>query len=339
MVAAADTVADLEGQAGSYRVLVPWRTTENTHRAWDGVSFGGLEVARVFELTVQRNDDDNVHLEEWWLDGLNAACGAGADLSSDPDHGFAIDGDSAGRTGAWDIGADQGRDLTVGFAPQAPSLDWWEAEGHARLQVVLSGPAPVEVSVRYRTGNNSAVAGDDYEATEGVLTFAPGEVSGIISVPLIDDGPGDDGEWFDVRLSDAAGARLGSDFHWVHIVEGDPPVRVRLAETLVEVPENDGAVSIPVELSRVHADEVGVSLDAYDGSAHIGPDFPDPWSYAAIPAGQTQSDAWFALVDDSQPEPTEYFTIQAGGPSNAQVGVPWFGYIRILDEDVTKGTP
>ena len=84
---------------------------------------------------------------------------------------------------------------------------------------------------------------------------------------------------------------VSDDFHWVHIVEGDPPVRVRLAETLVEVSESDGAVSIPFELSRVHTEEIGLSCDAFDGTAHIGPDFLDPWSNAAIPAGQTRGTA------------------------------------------------
>jgi len=212
-------------------------------------------------------------------------------------------------------------------------------EGHARVQVILSEPSPAEVRVRYRTENNSAAAGEDYVGTQGVLVFAPGEVSKIITVPLIDDGPGDDGEWFDIRLTDAAGARLADDFRWVHIVEGDPPVRIRLAETLVEVSEGDEEVWIGVELSRVHTEEVSLWWDAWDGSAHIGPDFSNPYDHTAVAAGETVTEAWFSLVDDFEVEGAEYFTIIGSGPANAQVGVPRIGFIRIIDDDVTKGTP
>jgi len=340
MVAAANSVADLEGQSGSWRELVPWRTAVNQDRVWDGVTFGSPESALVFELTVQRNGgDDVVHLDEWWLDGLNPACGAGVDLSGNPDHAFAIDADSVVRTGFWDIGADQRRNLTVGFPPPPVPYDWWEAEGHARLQVLLSEPAPVEVSVRYFTGDDTATAGEDYVHTEGVLTFVPGEVSKIISVPLIDDGAGDDDEWFWMRLTDAAGARLDVDFWWIHLLEGDVPVRIRLAETLVDVPESDDAVYIGVELSRVHTEEVGLWSYSFDGSAHIGPDFYDPFDHAVIPAGETRTDTWFRLIDDAEAEPAEYFTIEGIWPSNAEVGVPKVGIIRIVDDDGKKGTP
>ena len=306
---------------------------------WDGVTFEDLEFAYVFELTVQRyGGDDYVHLDEWWLDGLNAACGAGADLSDEPDHAFSIDADSVARTREWDIGADQSRGLKVGFSPP-PSSDRWEAEGHARLQVTLTEPATIEVSVRYHTENHDAIAGDDYVHTEGVLTFAPGEVSKTISVPLIDDGVADDREWLRVRLTDAAGARLGDEYGWALLRDGDAPVRIRLTETLIDVPESDGEVLVGVELSRVHTEDVTVWWHSYDGSAYIGSDFSNPNSFAVIPAGQTQTEVWFGLIDDFQPEPSEFFTIEGRDPSNAQVGVPSIGFIRIVDEDLTKGTP
>ena len=43
------------------------------------------------------------------------------------------------------------------------------------------------------TGESPATAGEDYEATSGTLTFAPGETAKTVSVPILDD-PYDEGE-------------------------------------------------------------------------------------------------------------------------------------------------
>jgi hypothetical protein len=84
---------------------------------------------------------------------------------------------------------------------------------------------------------------------------------------------------------------------------------------------------------------VSLTSYAFDGSAHIGPDFFDPFDHAVIPAGETQTDTWFRLTDDAEAESTEYFTIEGISPSNAEVGVPKVGIIRIVDDDGKKGTP
>jgi len=43
------------------------------------------------------------------------------------------------------------------------------------------------VTVRYATADGTAVAGGDYVAQSGVITFAPGELSKTISVPVMGD--------------------------------------------------------------------------------------------------------------------------------------------------------
>ena len=44
---------------------------------------------------------------------------------------------------------------------------------------------PLQVSVNYATSNGSAIAGQDYTAVSGTLTFAPGQNDVIISVPIL----------------------------------------------------------------------------------------------------------------------------------------------------------
>ena len=75
--------------------------------------------------------------------------------------------------------------------------------------VVKLNPASAEtVSVDYATANGTAAAGDDYTATSGTLTFAAGETTKTIRVPIIDDAIDDDNETVTLMLSNASRADI-----------------------------------------------------------------------------------------------------------------------------------
>ena len=56
--------------------------------------------------------------------------------------------------------------------------------------------------------NDTAIAGSDYTATWGTLTFAAGETEKTVSVPVIDDTQADSGERFKLRLQGLHGQTL-----------------------------------------------------------------------------------------------------------------------------------
>ena len=74
--------------------------------------------------------------------------------------------------------------------------------------VTLSRSSSGTVTVDYSTLNVTAIGGQDYENTNGTLTFQPGETSKIISIPIIDDAVNDDGETFEVFLFSPTGADI-----------------------------------------------------------------------------------------------------------------------------------
>jgi hypothetical protein len=314
------------------------RDAVNVERVWDGVEFENPEICGAIALTARRNCDSNpVHLNEWAFMGHNSACGQAVDLSKDQNHAFGGDVDSAGRLGPWDIGADQGRDATVDFYYGGPS-EWWESEGEAKIQVDLSRPADGEVRVRWEAHDETALAGEDYTETRGVLTIPPGSVSGIISIPLIDDGWGEPPENFAVFLTHVSGAaRLEyMPGFTVSILEGDPPSRVSLASQQFLAEEEDGEAVVWVNLSRPLDWEATAQIDAWDDSAHIGPDFTDPFVTAVFPAGATQVPIRFQLVDDADAEPTERFIVKSRWLSGVERGLPARSVVRIADGDSAK---
>ena len=78
--------------------------------------------------------------------------------------------------------------------------------------VARSGGSDGVVSVDYATADGTAVAGTDYPATNGTLTYADG-VSGnqTISIPITDDNTVEGSESFTVTLSNVSEATLGAN--------------------------------------------------------------------------------------------------------------------------------
>jgi hypothetical protein len=78
----------------------------------------------------------------------------------------------------------------------------------AVFTVTLAAPSIQTITVQYATGNGTAVAGQDYTATSGTLTFAPGETVKTILVPILDNAVYEPTETFTVTLSNAIGAAI-----------------------------------------------------------------------------------------------------------------------------------
>jgi hypothetical protein len=81
----------------------------------------------------------------------------------------------------------------------------------AAFTVSLSAPSATPVTVDYQTIDGSAIAGDDYVAASGTLTFAPGQTSRTILVPTVDNGALESSEMFTVLLESAVGATIADD--------------------------------------------------------------------------------------------------------------------------------
>jgi hypothetical protein len=69
------------------------------------------------------------------------------------------------------------------------------------FKVRLYCPRSQTVTVNYATANGTAVAGSDYVATSGALTFAPGETEKTVSVTLVRDAVTEPAETFYLNLS------------------------------------------------------------------------------------------------------------------------------------------
>ena len=74
--------------------------------------------------------------------------------------------------------------------------------------VTLSRAPSGTVTVGYATADGTATADSDYTAASGTLTFAAGEISKTVSVPVLDDAHDEGSETLTLTLSNASGAHI-----------------------------------------------------------------------------------------------------------------------------------
>ncbi|MFC3179356.1 Calx-beta domain-containing protein, partial [Undibacterium amnicola] len=98
-----------------------------------------------------------------------------------------------------------------------------EAAGTITYTISLSSASAAPVSVNYGTANGTALAGSDYTATAGSVTFAPGETSKIITVSITNDTVFEGDENYQVNLSTPTNAILDVDNIVTVIVNDDQP--------------------------------------------------------------------------------------------------------------------
>jgi uncharacterized protein (TIGR03790 family) len=109
------------------------------------------------------------------------------------------------------------------------SYTYSEAAGSPSLMVRLSGSSAETVTVNYATVDGTALAGSDYTATSGTLTFLPGQLSRTFTFTILDDADDESDEVFTIALSAATNATVGGV---------NSPVAVTLADN-DEAPVDD----------------------------------------------------------------------------------------------------
>ncbi|MGY3290092.1 glucose/arabinose dehydrogenase [Bradyrhizobium sp. LM3.6] len=106
-------------------------------------------------------------------------------------------------------------DVAVSVAESTPT---------AAITLLRSGNVNQAATVGFTTSNGSALAGSDYTTSSGTVTFAAGQVSQTISVPIVNDTTPENDETFTVTLSNPTGATLGPQATTtVKILDNDNP--------------------------------------------------------------------------------------------------------------------
>ena len=217
--------------------------------------------------------------------------------------------------------------------------------GNAAVFVLtLSKPATEAVTVDYHT-----VAGDagvtDFTGSSGSVTFAVGEQSKTISIPITADKLVEGNEHFNVVLTNAVGATLARTTGTATIVDDDtapPPAAPTL--TVGDSSFAEGSAAAPghatftVTLSAVSTTPVTVSYATANGTATAGSDYVAQSGTLTFAVGETQKAIQVAAIGDAVVEANEGFTVVLTNPSGATLA-DGTGAATIANDDSTTPPP
>ena len=100
--------------------------------------------------------------------------------------------------------------ITIANSNPVTIVEGSSATANLAFTVSLSAASSQTVTVNYTTVNGTATAGTDYTAKTGILTFTPGQISQIITVPILNDNLNEADETFTVSLSNGVNATINT---------------------------------------------------------------------------------------------------------------------------------
>ncbi len=156
-----------------------------------------------------------------------------------------------------------------------------ENAGTVTINVTRTGDTADAVTVNYATSNGTAIAGTNYTATSGTLSFAAGVTSMAISVPLLDAAGMNGSKTFTIALSGAAPSNLGTVISTptAAVTIQDATGTFALSTTAYVVNETAGTAQISVLRTGNIVDTATVNYSTTDGTAKTGV------NYTGTPSG------------------------------------------------------
>jgi Calx-beta domain len=269
-------------------------------------------------------------------DAASGACVPGSPQDQALMRAFAH-GDGRGAA----LGTDDQDGARYLYQPSAPTLfiaDVTVNESDTTVDAVftvsLSAASAQTVTVDFSTANGSALAGSDYTAASGTLTFPPGVLAKPLTVQVTGDFVDEPTESFFVNLSSPTGATIADGQATGTIVDNDPAPGISISDCAI--PEgNAGQVSchFDVSLSAPSAFTVSVSFATADGTATNGVDYFGGAGVVTFPAGSTSQLLPVAVNGDLLDEPDETYFVNLSSPVNATLADNQ-GVGTIVDDDL-----
>ena len=191
----------------------------------------------------------------------------------------------------------------------------------ASVDVGLVGLTEKTVHVDYATVDGTATTPDDYAATTGTLTFAPGQTVQSVQLTIVGDDTVEGDETFSLILSAADQATIGLGLATVTVQDNDQVAPVTLSVGDQSIKEGDSGVktlSFTVSISQTAA--ASVDFQTANGSALTSGDYLVASGHLDFTAGgPTSQSVSVSVVGDRRLEHLESFFVNMLNASGAQI--------------------
>jgi len=206
----------------------------------------------------------------------------------------------------------------------------------ATYTVSLSAVSTSAITVNYATYDGTAVAGTDYTAESGTLTFAAGVTSQSFSVPIAAAPLYAPTKNYTVRIS-AIGATIAKQVGAGTILNANPEPSLAIANvTQAEGTSGTSQFNFPVALSGASSLATTVNFATADGTALAGTDYVATSGTLTIPAGITSGTIAVPVYGSPILTNSKTFTVTLSGPVNATLSTA-AATGTILDTSTTPG--
>jgi hypothetical protein len=228
----------------------------------------------------------------------------------------------------------------------ASTVNTNEGAGSVAVTVSRIGGTLGAVSVDYTTGGGTAVAGVDYTMTSGTLNWADGDATDqVINVAILEDSVPENPKNFNVTLSNAVDATLGSPATTNVIIADDEPSAFNFAQPAYSVVEGGSTVTVQVTRTPPFTNAATVNWSTTDGTATGGGvDYgsvatPHPsgvltWAAGDGTAKTIMLGSNVPIVNDTLFESDETFDIALASPTGGAVlGTQPTTTVTIIDNE------
>ncbi|CAD5914359.1 Extracellular matrix protein 3 [Planktothrix agardhii] len=190
----------------------------------------------------------------------------------------------------------------------------------AKFTVSLNTKVNQKVEVSYATINGTAKVGEDYQRTQGKLTFKPGETRKTINVPVFGDTKLEANETFKLLLSKPKNAQLGKK-QAIGSITNDDLAKISIKDTqIIEGDDGKKQAKFTVSLNTKVNQKVEVSYATSDGTAKLGEDYQRTNGKLTFQPNQTQKTIIVPILGDTLDEDDETFFLNLSKPKNADLG-------------------
>lgn len=246
---------------------------------------------------------------------------------SNADNGATI-GDAQGN------GTINNDDSAPGFAVSNTSVS---EGGNLAFTVSLSAASANSHNVSYATANSSAVAGSDYTAKSGTLSFTPGQTSKNVTVSTLEEGIYENDETMRLDLSNATGSATITDSQGTGTINNDDAAPGFAINNVTKVEGQN--LTFTIAKTGSTAKTHSVNYATANSSASAGSDYVAKSGTATFTPNQSSKTITIVGVQDSDVEPTETFQVNLTSPTAGAVVSDSQGIGSITNDDVANSPP
>ncbi|BFM08769.1 Calx-beta domain-containing protein [Halioxenophilus aromaticivorans] len=200
-----------------------------------------------------------------------------------------------------------------------------EAGNELSLSIAVSPASSEDIGLQLATADGTALAGEDYTATNTSVTVPAGSTAVDVLIPILSDDIAEDDETFTVTLSNLTSGVISESTATITIVDDDdaPVVSVLSLSPASVVEGNDGttALSFSVSVTPAAASDIEVDIATADGTALAGEDYLARSETITIAAGSAQATVDISVLGDTQSEDDEQLSLTIANAVGADIDV------------------